>query len=334
MSRGRNAACPLRRSSICHLRQFPAEFACMLNSSVTILPADADLVGMTRSGAAHWNARSSLCRLPNELLVWIAQDLVHISREQDSAFEVMCRLASVCGLLRSVFVNMPTLWTKIDFQYNADVLDLMESRSHGAMLAVTLEYIIFKPCEVLRLVRYYPKIISLHLTILSQETLDSALQELHGAAATNLKTLEITTAVRPLQVSRALLILGCIPAGLSDAVFGGFLVTGMMPPMLILGLRTLRLWECFCAVNDLRDFLATTPNLEHLELDHLHFNTVGSEVAVKAAAKLPALRRLIFRCTLECTAELLSVIPNPSTTFTVTVYHLHGRDYPRKQPTH
>jgi hypothetical protein len=292
----------------------------MLNSSVTILPADADLVGMTSSGAARWNARSSLCRLPNELLVRIAQDLVHISREQDSAFEVMCRLASVCGLLRSVFVNMPTLWTEIDFQYNSDVLDLMESRSHGAMLVVTFAYITFKPCDFLRLVRYYPRIISLHLTILSKETFDSAFQELHGAAATHLTTLEITTAVRPLQVSRALLALGCIPAGLSDAIFGGFLITGMAPPMLVPSLRTLRLWECFFTVQDLRDFLATTPSLEHLELDHLHFNTVGNDDAVTARAELPALRCLIFKCALECTAELLSVIPNPSTTFTVTIY--------------
>jgi hypothetical protein len=219
------------------------------------------------------NTLTPIVRLPSELLVRLAQQLLELTNIEDVP-KVLIVFTSVCSRIRAELVDAPVLWSRFGFYGESHrkkaVCDLFLARAGSYPLAISVEDQYDKQSNIRKVVKYLPRTRSLSAYL---RTSTQALEFVHGLQITDMPLLETLELIG--WPHTTIVLMG----------------TDILPPTSCANLGTLHLDTVH---------IASFPLLPSLRVLHLRSTNTPVQQVKKLILRTPGLVSVTLRFAMRC----------------------------------
>jgi hypothetical protein len=230
-------------------------------------------------------------------------------------------LVAVYGRMRAVLVNTPSLWTFVDIEWHASLVNAFIARSGSLRLNINVGTATPSSSQIKRVLDIFPRISSLYYWHSYAES-KLFLKKIGEANACALQ--KATVCMK--HVSK-----NALPA----AIFGNivslklFARIASFPPMTLL--RDLHLCDSYITLPELHHFIGQNVELRCLQLDsnvlsrsHQPSEDFGTDTVSLTPLRLPELKSLMVEERISHANSLLRILPTPRLHFRLHVIDKDG----------
>jgi hypothetical protein len=276
-----------------------------------------------RQTAVARNALVPFLCLPEDMIIRIAREVSSPYGMLALNHRPLDRMTSVCSSLRTLLVNTPSLWTSVDFAWHKDIIERYVSRSsasHALHLHASL------PCEANQEVwavagdtypvfaRCMPRTQFLTLDIEKYDRLST----MADVVSSELQDLTLFTSTFPPPRVDSDFLPSATWKQLLTLNIRTVRVVGIHPTT---ALRSLTLANTFCSLSQFHDIISHSPNMDYVALSYAFVRPARSRQPPDhlPVVYLRHLRELSVRDALQNVAQVVHMLPNPSTALQIDV---------------